>query len=234
MQAILKIRMLSVRGALLALLAAGLALQSAQAQSSNPSQKSDNKASGSSQAQPASGSSRVAEKESTSANKEHAGGPQEGIKVHGHWVIDVRNPDGKLVTHREFENAYLGGPFLSQILARQNAVGRWFIGAGCLPYTCTIGEPDSSNPIGPGWDLTLSVSGSAFVLKGSFTAPATLVISDFGTSGLLCPLNTPACPIDQSQVTAFTFTHITPSGVSITSGQNVQLTVTITFSAPPA
>jgi hypothetical protein len=95
MQGNLNIRMLGVRCALLAALAAGMVLPTAQAQSSNPNQKSGNKASGSSQAQPPSESSKVAEKESAAANKEHAGGPQEGIKVHGHWVIDVRNPDGQ-------------------------------------------------------------------------------------------------------------------------------------------
>ena len=31
-------------------------------------------------------------------------GPSEGIKVHGHWEMEVRNPDGTLVTRREFEN----------------------------------------------------------------------------------------------------------------------------------
>ena len=33
----------------------------------------------------------------------------EGIKVHGHWVLDVKNPDGKLVEHREFNNALVKG-----------------------------------------------------------------------------------------------------------------------------
>jgi hypothetical protein len=32
-------------------------------------------------------------------------GSHEGIKVHGHWMIEVRNPDGEVVTRREFENA---------------------------------------------------------------------------------------------------------------------------------
>jgi hypothetical protein len=32
-------------------------------------------------------------------------GPSESIKVHGHWTIEVRNPDGKLVKHVEFENS---------------------------------------------------------------------------------------------------------------------------------
>jgi len=29
----------------------------------------------------------------------------EGVKVHGHWVIDVKNADGKVVAHRDFENS---------------------------------------------------------------------------------------------------------------------------------
>jgi hypothetical protein len=33
----------------------------------------------------------------------------EGIKVHGHWTIDVKNPDGTLAQHREFENSFQPG-----------------------------------------------------------------------------------------------------------------------------
>jgi hypothetical protein len=55
------------------------------------------------------GSSR-AQAQSTAAKTARARqsapkGQQEGIKVHGHWTIEVRKPDGKLVTHREFENS---------------------------------------------------------------------------------------------------------------------------------
>ena len=39
------------------------------------------------------------------AVKPPAKGQHEGITVHGHWTIEVRNPDGKLVSHTEFENA---------------------------------------------------------------------------------------------------------------------------------
>jgi hypothetical protein len=31
-----------------------------------------------------------------------------GIHVHGHWAIDVRNSDGTLAEHRDFENSYTG------------------------------------------------------------------------------------------------------------------------------
>jgi len=34
-----------------------------------------------------------------------AKGQQEGITVHGHWVIEVKNPDGSLVRHVEVENS---------------------------------------------------------------------------------------------------------------------------------
>ncbi len=33
----------------------------------------------------------------------------QGIHVHGHWVIDVRNPDGTLVEHRDFHNSLTSG-----------------------------------------------------------------------------------------------------------------------------
>ena len=32
----------------------------------------------------------------------------EGIQVHGHWTIEVLNPDGSVAEHREFENALTG------------------------------------------------------------------------------------------------------------------------------
>ena len=33
----------------------------------------------------------------------------EGIKVHGRWVIEVRNPDGSVAQHREFNNSLHSG-----------------------------------------------------------------------------------------------------------------------------
>lgn len=34
-----------------------------------------------------------------------ASGLKSGVKVHGYWKIDVKNPDGKLASHTEFENS---------------------------------------------------------------------------------------------------------------------------------
>jgi hypothetical protein len=61
--------------------------------------------------------SAVAE-EDEKAHSAKPGG--EGIKVHGHWVLEVKNPDGKLVERREFNNSLVsGGASISgdQILA---------------------------------------------------------------------------------------------------------------------
>jgi len=37
--------------------------------------------------------------------KPTAKGQHEGIKVHGHWIIEVKNPDGSLAKRVEFENS---------------------------------------------------------------------------------------------------------------------------------
>jgi hypothetical protein len=47
--------------------------------------------------------------QNSSAKSTAAKGESEGIKVHGHWTIEVRNPDGKIVSHTEFENALSPG-----------------------------------------------------------------------------------------------------------------------------
>jgi hypothetical protein len=45
-------------------------------------------------------------------------GQQEGIRVHGHWVIEVRNPDGTVASHHEFQNeiGVDGGNILAGLL----------------------------------------------------------------------------------------------------------------------
>jgi hypothetical protein len=54
----------------------------------------------------------------------------DGIKIHGHWVIDVRNPDGKVVQHRDFENSLVtngaamsGDQILAALLSGNATVG---------------------------------------------------------------------------------------------------------------
>jgi len=66
-------------------------------------------------------------------------GNHEGIQVHGHWIIEVRNPDGKVVTHREFENNLeqpSGGQIIANILSGNSVPGEFAV---LLPVSCVSG-----------------------------------------------------------------------------------------------
>lgn len=45
---------------------------------------------------------QVEEEEAAPAPKKPG---QEGIKVHGHWVMDLKDKDGKVIEHRDFQNS---------------------------------------------------------------------------------------------------------------------------------
>src|SRR6476620_1907130 len=68
------------------------------------------------------------------------GAQNEGIKVHGRWTIDVKNADGSVVSHHEFQNALdsFGATALAQMLGRLKStgvwgVGLWQVGSGLRP-----------------------------------------------------------------------------------------------------
>lgn len=116
-------------------------------------------------------------------------GPREAIKVHGHWTIDVRNPDGTLVTHREFENALTseGSTTLGRLLVRQQTSGGWLVRLenrngddACEELTpilrsrpCSIVEPGWPADENPNLKKSLGISlapSGAIVLTGITTA----------------------------------------------------------------
>ena len=148
----------------------------------------------------------------------HAGREQEGIKVHGHWTIEVRNPDGSLASHREFENSLVpgqnnGGVLLSMALARQANVGVWEVklesstapnaGSNALiidepnspiagiPVECLTLCSNSTNLTLTGGGFTSNVySGATFTLAGSGTVP-----QGFGPAiGFVTTYNVPCLP----------------------------------------
>ncbi len=73
--------------------------------------------------------------QSSSAKVPAPKGRPEGITVYGWWTIEVRNPDGKVVIHREFENALTetGQGVLASAITNQgtplgyNVPGAWQI-----------------------------------------------------------------------------------------------------------
>ena len=85
--------------AVLALTASGVRPARAQSGNANPSLK----------AGPA-----AAQK---TAPRDGSRGLTTGIKVHGHWTIETRNPDGKLARHAEFENSLYNQNFLVGLIS---------------------------------------------------------------------------------------------------------------------
>lgn len=56
----------------------------------------------------------------------------DGIKVHGHWIIDVKDKDGKLLEHRDFQNALqpAGGNLLGALLTGQVVPDQLYVVVG--------------------------------------------------------------------------------------------------------
>lgn len=173
-----------------------------------------------------------------------APGTSEGITVHGHWVIEVREPDGALVSRHEFDNAlgYGGAETLAELLARDVSMGWWQIEVDtisdgyhwCEGVACTIAEPTAPNAGDPGVFPNLVVSvvggGDELQLSGSFTPPSDDSIDDVITYASTCvfgePLENCAGVIP---LYGFSYTTLgTP--VSVLAGQQVLVRVTFSFS----
>lgn len=173
-------------------------------------------------------------------------GQHEGIKVHGHWTIEVRNPDGKLVTHREFENALdnFGGRLLAQYLARNETVGQWNVALLAGNTFLYIDEPGPAagapNPGTVIGVLTVSVSANgALVLSGTGTAPISATITSVSSQTSSCSANiAPSmCNVASGNETGgslgvlpYLTSATLASPVSVTAGQTIAVTVNISFS----
>lgn len=80
-------------------------------------------------------------------------GTGEGIQMRGWWTIEIRNRDGSVATHVEFENSLqLNGPaILAGLLSGNLVAGSWGIDAYGSPSPC-------------------STSGSCFIVQGGAAA----------------------------------------------------------------
>lgn len=184
-----------------------------------------------------------------------ARGAQEGIKVHGHWTVELRNPDGSVATHREFENQLSSPLGLASILARQVSVGFWNIavypasicgntnGAGC-----SIVEPGFTSFAANSSNLSVTVSGNNLVFAGTFLASGGGTITFVQTDNSPCPPT--VAPSTACQIGGFSpinfgfgasggfiFTSRAfdglsgdPQPITVNAGQTVAVTVTISFS----
>ena len=65
----------------------------------------------------------------------------EGLKVHGHWKIVAKNPDGTVAREVEFENSLqIGGgdATLGQLLTGQSTIAEWAIGFNGDTGLCSV------------------------------------------------------------------------------------------------
>jgi hypothetical protein len=158
------------------------------------------------------------------AKAKPSGGPNEGIKVHGHWSIDIRNPNGSLASHFEFENAMVDGGSLLTGLLNGGAVTKWRIdldgtlGVSNAPCSgnsgCLVDATQGFAPGAPGQRL--------FQLQGTVTANQAGRIERVSTQWL-----------NSTVSTGGTFTQKTLDPVdqkAIVNGQIIQVTVQISFS----
>ena len=197
----------------------------------------------------------------------------QGVKVHGHWVIDVKNPDGTLAQHRDFENSLesTAPGFLVGLMSGYLIPGDYMLVIGassgtsactatyqfcgivhnlntypalgyCSVYYCTGSSLNYTYNFGTGFAGPYSM-----VLSGSITANQTGTIGTVfsllstcanigyaaGTNPSGIETSSPASCVTQTSPTPW-YGPLTDanlaSPVSVTSGQIIQVTVTITFS----
>jgi hypothetical protein len=168
----------------------------------------------------------------------------EGVQVHGHWQIEVRDPDGSTVETREFENDFYGGVALTDILLRNRTPAPWVVKLhGSAPSThpctfdgaafpCSITEASSSliakSCCFLSKNLVKEDLDTSFRLRGNATASRD---GDIGAVQTVLPSCVPnTAPSSCKSGTEALFTSTTVSPVSVLNGQQVLVVVTISFS----
>ena len=190
------------------------------------------------------------------ASAQEAPGPREGIKVHGHWIIEVNNPDGTRAQYREFENALVaqGAGALSRILGLQVVPSTWFVWVGsntsadiCQRVPGVIISCGITTPLGaqgaspteffPNLTVTAPTSGPnagklVFSGQATSTSPNPSSIGYVLTQMWMCPsTQLPGTGCMSAGITQANITQaqVTPS-IPIQPGQVIQVTVIISFS----
>jgi hypothetical protein len=174
----------------------------------------------------------------TSADAPPPRGSREGIKIHGHWTIEIRNPNGSLDKRVEFENAIcptqtitislFGSPItstfpggalaLSSVASGQAQIGPWGIVLGSsAALNATPAVP--AGCIAPNTNSFTSYPNAILLLQNN--APASLLSSC--TGGSCNPtLNPPSAATAANPVIALNgqFTAAAAGSISLVSTVN--------------
>ena len=103
----------------------------------------------------------------------------QGLKMHGHWIIDIKNPDGTLAQHHEFENSiqYDGQNYLVGLMSGYGAAGPWEI------YFSSVGAVAGTSPCNsaqyPYCAIVYSTASQpgSFICNGLYTCSTGLTIT---------------------------------------------------------
>ncbi len=179
------------------------------------------------------------------------------IEVRGQWRIEIRDPDGSLANVVEFENHLesSGARLLASLLRGDAVGGNWNIQlwsegteaqlcqvstATDTPTVCNLHTP-SFTPM-PGGSATLDVQygtlafDGALVLDGVFVADRTGVVTRVVTQNYSCDaaVTLADCRDDIGRSShwgdAANFTETTIDPLDVQAGQEVAVTVVISFS----
>jgi len=153
--------------------------------------------------------------------------PTDGIKVHGRWTIEVRNPNGSVAGRYEFNNALIfsGGQILARLLQGNSPRGLWMVHFGtgtttpCPPASCRLQEPGI--PFDSDGALSVAIVGNLdneVRLTGSLTAAQNGVIDMVHVSQYLNP-----------NITLFSQKALT-TPIQVVAGQSIAVTVVYSFS----
>jgi hypothetical protein len=201
------------------------------------------------------GSVPVSQEEPKATKKDDAS--HQGITVHGHWIIDVRNPDGTLAEHRDFENSLVGANTMVGLLYGNYVTSDFMVYLTGTTPPCNVTAGNYCDivhnlSVAPalyrcggvdycvtGLTITPTFGDSpALVFAGNMTATQAGSISTVGTmqglcgnsNGTLTTVSPSSCNAGNSPYGYGALTQTGITAIAIISGQIIQVTVTITFS----
>lgn len=175
-------------------------------------------------------------------------GQSDGIKVHGHWTLEIRDPDGTLASRHEIENALTvmagagGNSLLAGLLANHYSDPIWFVSlygpnttGPCShegspdPWPCRITEarsPFSGTEYSKNLVLVLPLSGQAQTPDGTLElSGSTTAVRD----GTLVLISSEWYVPARNRFGGFTGKALEP-GVPVRAGQTIQVKVVFSFS----
>jgi hypothetical protein len=141
----------------------------------------------------------------------------EGIKVHGHWILDLKDKDGKVLEHRDFHNSLTlsGGDTLAKLItglavgsALQIQAGGFIIYRGDIANhglpSCNANPPNAAcvpnlTVTYTRFDVPNNIPGSFVTLNGSITPTTATTVSSVTTSAMIC--QSPTIPVPSTLVT---------------------------------